>query len=160
MGGFCCHGNQSFVSICPKTLCSFSLTPVILHIKFDQDGPTGFRDIKVWKCRRWTTGVLQDHLVSLWLRWAKKVGGLQQGIKVLCYGRWVSDFFLYFIHIGIILSRHWITYWSNCADWMCRISCIFVCISWVILSHVVCKWNCKYMYIRKYPDYCFNETQQ
>ena len=53
MGAFCCHGNQSFDPICPKTLCSLSPTPVMLHIKFDQDWPTGFRDIQVWKV--WTT---------------------------------------------------------------------------------------------------------
>ena len=37
-------------SICPKTLCSLSFTPMMLHIKFDQDWPTGFRDIQVQKC--------------------------------------------------------------------------------------------------------------
>ena len=42
MGAFCCHGNQSFDPICPKTLCSLSPTPVMLHIKFDQDWQTGF----------------------------------------------------------------------------------------------------------------------
>ena len=52
MGSFCCHGNQSFDPICPKTLCSLSPTPVMLLIKFDQDWPTGFRDIQVWKCGR------------------------------------------------------------------------------------------------------------
>ena len=52
MGGFCCHGNQNFDPICPKTLCSLSPTPVMLHIKFDQDWPNGFRDIQVWKCGR------------------------------------------------------------------------------------------------------------
>ena len=31
----------------PKTLCSFSPTPVMLHIKFDQDWPTRFRDTQV-----------------------------------------------------------------------------------------------------------------
>ena len=36
----------------PKTVCSFSSTPIMLHIKFDQDWPTGFRDIQVWKCGR------------------------------------------------------------------------------------------------------------
>ena len=60
MGAFCCHGNHSFDPICPKTLCSLSPTPVMLHIKFDQDWPTGFRDIQVWKRgrrrRRTTTG--------------------------------------------------------------------------------------------------------
>ena len=56
MAAFCCHGNQSFDPICPKTLCSLSPTPVMLRIKLDQDWPTGFRDIQVWKCwRRRTT---------------------------------------------------------------------------------------------------------
>ena len=56
MGAFCCHGNQSFDPICPKTLCSLSLPLVMLHIKFDQYWPTAFRDIQVWKCgRRQTT---------------------------------------------------------------------------------------------------------
>ena len=47
MGDFCCHGNQSFYPICPKTLCSLSPTIMMLHIKFDQDWPTGLRDIQV-----------------------------------------------------------------------------------------------------------------
>ena len=50
MGAFCCHGYQSFDPICPKTLCSLSLTPMMLHLKFDQDWLTGFRDIQVQKC--------------------------------------------------------------------------------------------------------------
>ena len=49
MGAFCCHGHQSFDPICPKTLCSLSPTPMMLHIKFDHDWPTGFRDIQVQK---------------------------------------------------------------------------------------------------------------
>ena len=55
MGAFCCHGNQSFGPICPKTLCSLSPTPMMLHTKFDQDWPTGFRDIKVQKCEIFIT---------------------------------------------------------------------------------------------------------
>ena len=47
MGAFCCHGNQSFDPIYPKTMCSLSPIPMMLHIKFDQDWPTGFRDIQV-----------------------------------------------------------------------------------------------------------------
>ena len=42
--------ETSFDPICPKTLYSLSPTPVMLHIKFDQDWPTGFRDIQVKKC--------------------------------------------------------------------------------------------------------------
>ena len=37
MDAFCCHGNQSFDTICPKTLCSLSPALMMLHIKFDQD---------------------------------------------------------------------------------------------------------------------------
>ena len=33
-------------SICPKTLCSLSSTPMMLHIKFDQDWPTGLEIFK------------------------------------------------------------------------------------------------------------------
>ena len=73
MGPFYCHGNQSFDPICPKTLCSLSPTQVMLHIKFDQDWPTGFRDIQVWKCgrRRTTTtttdgGPLVYYKLTLW----------------------------------------------------------------------------------------------
>ena len=51
MGAFCCHGNQSFDPICPKTLCSLSPTPMMLHKKFDQDWPTCFKDIQVQKCK-------------------------------------------------------------------------------------------------------------
>ena len=47
VGAFCCHGNQSFDPICPKTLCSLFPTIMMLHIKFDQDWPTGLRDIQV-----------------------------------------------------------------------------------------------------------------
>ena len=55
MGAFCCHGNQSFDPICAKTLCTFSPTPVMLHIKFDQDWPTGFRYIQVQMCEIFVT---------------------------------------------------------------------------------------------------------
>ena len=51
MGAFCCHGHQSFDPICLKTLCSFSPTPVMLHITFDQNWPTGLRDIQVQMCK-------------------------------------------------------------------------------------------------------------
>ena len=38
MGAFCCHGHQSFDSICLKTLCSLSPPPVMLHIKLIKIG--------------------------------------------------------------------------------------------------------------------------
>ena len=64
MGTFCCHGNHRFYPICPKTVCSLSPTLVMLHIQFDQDWPTGFIDIQVWKCGRRTTTV--HHKLTLW----------------------------------------------------------------------------------------------
>ena len=66
MGAFWCH--QSFDPICLKTLCSFSPPPVMLHIKSDQDWPTGFRDIQVWKCggRRMGDGPLVYYKLTLW----------------------------------------------------------------------------------------------
>ena len=51
MGAFCCLGHQSFDPICLKTLCSLSPPRVMLQIKFDQDWPTGLRDIQVRKCK-------------------------------------------------------------------------------------------------------------
>ena len=51
IGAFCCHGHQSFDPNCLKILCSLSPPPVMLHRKFDQDSPTGFRDIQVRKCK-------------------------------------------------------------------------------------------------------------
>ena len=55
IGAFCCHGNQGFDPICPKTLCSLSPIPMMLHIKFDQDWPNGFRDIQVQKSEIFVT---------------------------------------------------------------------------------------------------------
>ena len=34
-----------------KTFCSLSPTPVMLHIKFDKDWPTGLSDIQIQKCK-------------------------------------------------------------------------------------------------------------
>ena len=48
-------GNQSFDSICPKTLCSLSPTPMMLNIKFDQNWPSDFRDIQVQMCEIFVT---------------------------------------------------------------------------------------------------------
>ena len=66
MGAFCCHGNKSFDPICPKTLCSLSPTPMMLHIKFDQDWPTCFRDIQVQKCEIFVT---QGKVTPKWVVW-------------------------------------------------------------------------------------------
>ena len=67
MGAFCCHGNLSFQPICPKTLCNLSSTPMMLNIKWDQDWPTGLRDIQVQKCgRRTDRGSLVYYKLTLW----------------------------------------------------------------------------------------------
>ena len=64
MGAFCCHRNQSYDPICPKTWCSLFPIPVMLHIKFDQDWPAGFREIEVWKCGRRQSTVY--YKLTLW----------------------------------------------------------------------------------------------
>ena len=51
MGAFCCHGHHSFDPTCLKTLCCLSPPLAMLYIKFDQDWPTGLRDIQVRKCK-------------------------------------------------------------------------------------------------------------
>ena len=66
MAAFCCHGNHSFDPICLKTLCNFSPTPMMLRIKFDQDWPTGFRDIQVQKCEIFDT---QGQETRKWVVW-------------------------------------------------------------------------------------------
>ena len=54
----------------PKPYAAFLPTPVMLHIKFDQEWPTGFRDIQVWKCGRRRTmygdGPLVYYKLTLW----------------------------------------------------------------------------------------------
>ena len=68
MGAFCCHGNQSFDPICPKTLCNLSPTLMMLHIKFDQHWPTGLRDIQVsselWQNHRILEGQGKSSIAS------------------------------------------------------------------------------------------------
>ena len=62
MGAFCSHGHQSFDPICLKTLRSLSPPAVMLQIKFDQDLPTGLRDIQVRKCKIF---IIQGQVTSL-----------------------------------------------------------------------------------------------
>ena len=45
MGAFGCHGNQSFDLIYPKTLCSIFPTQMMLHTKFEQDLPSGLKEL-------------------------------------------------------------------------------------------------------------------
>ena len=66
-GDFCCHGHQSFDPICLKTWCSLSPPPVMLHIKFDQDCPTGLRDIQARKCKIFVT---QVQVTPKWVVWS------------------------------------------------------------------------------------------
>ena len=78
IGAFCCHGNQNFYPICPKILRKLSPTPMMLCIKFDQDSPTGFRDIKVKKCEFFVT---QVQVTPKWVVW---FGPKSNSTKLLC----------------------------------------------------------------------------
>ena len=78
MGAFCSHGNQSFDPICPKTLSSLSPTPMMLHIKFHQDWPIGFRDTQVQKFEILVT---QGQVTPKWVVWFGPKSNLT---KLLC----------------------------------------------------------------------------
>ena len=78
MGAFCCHGLQSFDPISLKTLCSLSPPPVMLHIKFDQDWPTGLRDIQVNMCKIFT---IQGQVTPKWVVWS---GSKSNSSELLC----------------------------------------------------------------------------
>ena len=78
MGAFCCHGHQSFDPICLKTLCSLSPTSAMLHIKFDQDWPTGLRDIQVRKCKIF---VIQGQVTPKLVVWS---GPKSNSFELLC----------------------------------------------------------------------------
>ena len=65
-------------SICPKTLWSLSPTPMMLHTKFDQDWPTGFRDVQVQKCEIFVT---QGQVIPKWVVW---FGPKLNSTKLLC----------------------------------------------------------------------------
>ena len=89
MGAICCHGNQSSNPVCLKTLCSLSPFLIMVHKKFDQDRPTGSRDIIRWKWgrRRQTTTADDTILIphrSLRLRGPKKVN---QKVNLRCQGK-------------------------------------------------------------------------
>ena len=60
--------KPEFWSNQPQNLRQPSPTPVMLHIKCDQDWPTGFRKIKVCKCgrRRTDDGPLVYYKLTLW----------------------------------------------------------------------------------------------
>ena len=47
-----CQGQSAL-----KPYAAFPPTPMVLHIKFDQDWPTGFRDIQVQNCKM--SGLIQ-----------------------------------------------------------------------------------------------------
>ena len=66
-------------STCPNTLCSLSPTPVMLHIKFDQDWPTGFRDIQVQKCEIFVT---QGQVTPKWVVWFRPKSNLTELLRL------------------------------------------------------------------------------
>ena len=65
--------------ICPKTLCSLFHTQMMLHIKFEQDLPTGFRDTQVQqKCEIFVT---QRQVTPKWVVW---FGSKSNSTEFLC----------------------------------------------------------------------------
>ena len=71
-----------------KPYAAFPPPPVMIHIKFDQDWATGFRDIQVWKCGRQTDDGQTDDVPLVYYKltlWAFGSGELKMGVmsKVL-----------------------------------------------------------------------------
>ena len=79
VGAFCCHGHQCFDPICLKTLCSFYPPPLIQHIKFDQDWPTGLTDIQVRKCKIF---VIQGQVTPKWVVWSGPISNLSELLRL------------------------------------------------------------------------------
>ena len=71
-------------SICPKTLGNLSPTQIMLHIKFDQDWPTGFRDIEVQMCEIFVT---QGQVTPYWAVW---FGPKSKSTELLCLS-WLPE---------------------------------------------------------------------
>ena len=55
--------------IYPKTLCSLSPILMMLHIKFDQDWPTGLRDIQISSEKLWQNDRIQKDKANPVTRW-------------------------------------------------------------------------------------------
>ena len=100
MGAFCCHGHQSFDPICLKTLCSLSPTPVMLHIKFDQDWPTGLRDIQVRKCKIF---VIQEQVTPKSVVWS---GPKSNSFKLLCLSWLAATLMMIWSKMNELAWRH------------------------------------------------------
>ena len=59
---------------------------MMLHIKFDQDRPTGFRDIQVQKCE---SVVTQGQVTPKWVVW---FGPKSNSTELLCLSWFTSNF--------------------------------------------------------------------
>ena len=95
MGALCCHGNQSFDQICPKSLCSLSPTPMMLHIKFDQGWPTGFRDVQV-----------QNFHHSRAAKWVVWFGPKSNSTKLLCLSWLPATLMMIWSNMNELAWRH------------------------------------------------------
>ena len=77
-GGFLFPWTPDFDPISLKTLYSLSPPPVMLHIKFDQDWPTGLREIQVRKCKIF---IIQGQVTPKWVVWS---GPKSNSSELLC----------------------------------------------------------------------------
>ena len=100
MGAFCCHGHHSFDPIYLKTLCSLSPPPVMLHIRFDPNWPTGFRDIQVQKCKIF---VIQGQVTPKWVLWS---GPKSNSSKLLCLSWLPTTLIMIRSKMNVLAWRH------------------------------------------------------
>ena len=77
----------------PKPNAALSHTPMMLHIKFDQEWPTDLRDIHVWKCKYMSNySGAQGHVIPKWLtRSSRNLNLFQNFMPVLVTSKFDED---------------------------------------------------------------------
>ena len=70
--------TRVLIQSAPKPYAAFPTTSMMLHIKFDQDWPTGFWDIQVQKCEIF---IIQGQVTPNWVVW---FGRKSNSTKFLC----------------------------------------------------------------------------
>ena len=70
--------TRVLIQSAPKPYAAFLITPMMLYLQFDQDWPTGFRDIQVQMCEIFHT---QWQVTTKWVVW---FGPKSNSTELLC----------------------------------------------------------------------------
>ena len=80
----------------------------MLHIKFDQDWPTGFRDIQVQKCEIF---IIQGQVTPKWVVW---FGPKSNSTKLLCLSWLPATLMMIWSKMNELAWRHYFPIISGC----------------------------------------------